>query len=128
MRRREFIAGLGGAAVFWPLAANAQQAGRVRRIGILLSLSPAPEFQGWVDTLLQTLAQSGWIVGQTIQVDIRWGRANAADVRRHAAELAAAAPDVIVAHGASVVGPLLQTTRTIPVVFPSRRSPRPPGR
>ena len=122
MRRRDVIKAIAGSAA-WPLAANAQPAERVRRIGMLLSLSPGPEYQSWVDALLQTLAQSGWTVGKNIQVDIRWARGNAADVRRHAAELAAVAPDVIVAHGASVVGPLLQATRAVPIVFPIASDP-----
>jgi putative ABC transport system substrate-binding protein len=99
---------------------GARAAGRaLRRIGILLSVSPDDaEFQAWIGALLQTLAQLGWTVGHNIQVDTRWARGSAAEIRRHAAELAALAPDVILAHGASAVGPLLQATRTVPVVFP----------
>ena len=64
------------------------------------------------------LQELGWIDGRNVRIDTRWAGTNAADVRRHAAELAALAPDVILAHGASTVGPLLQATRTVPIVFP----------
>ena len=123
MKRREFVMLVGCAAAAWPHAAIAQQTQQIRRIGILLSLSPDPELQTWVDAFLQTLARSGWTAGQNIQVEIRWARGNPAEVRRHAAELVALAPDVILAHGASVLGPLLQATRTVPVVFPIASDP-----
>ena len=116
MKRRKFITLLGVAAAF-PLAARAQEAQRVRRIAILLALTPDPELQTWFDALQKTLAQSGWNAGQNIQIETRWARGNAAETRRLAAELVALAPDVIVAHGASVVGALQQATRTVPVVF-----------
>ena len=76
------------------------------------------EFQARVGAFLQGLAQSGWTIGRNVRIDTRWATANAAEIRRHAAELAALAPDVILAHGASTVGPLLQATRTVPIVFP----------
>jgi putative tryptophan/tyrosine transport system substrate-binding protein len=119
MRRREFIAGLGSAAA-WPLAARAQQTERVRRIGVLLpAAADDAEFQAWVGAFVQALALSGWTVNHNLRIDTHWATANAADIRRHASELAALAPDVILAHGASTVGPLLQATRTVPIVFPS---------
>jgi putative ABC transport system substrate-binding protein len=117
LRRRDFITLFGG-AVTWPLAARAQVAGRTRRIGILLSASADdPEFQARVGAFLQGLALLGWTIGRNVQIDTRWAGANAADVRRHAAELAALAPDVILANGGSTVSPLLQVTRTVPIVF-----------
>jgi ABC transporter substrate binding protein len=117
MRRREFIAALGGIAAM-PVVARAQGE-RVRRIGILLAVSPDDtEFRAWINVFLQTLVQSGWAVGHNISVETRWGKGSAAEIRKHVAELAALAPDVILAHGASTVGPLLQATRTVPVVFP----------
>ena len=67
---------------------------------------------------MQGLAQLGWTIGRNVRIDTRWATADAAEIRRHAAELAALAPDVILAHGASTVGPLLQATRTVPIVFP----------
>ena len=119
MRRREFIAALGGAAASWPLAARAQQGERMRRIGVLLpAAADDAEFQARVGAFLQALALLGWTIGRNVRIDTRWATTNAADIRRHAAELVALAPDVILAHGASTVGPLLQATRTVPIVFP----------
>jgi putative ABC transport system substrate-binding protein len=124
MKRREFITLLGGAAVAWPLAARAQQGERVRRIGVLLpAASDDVEFQARVGAFLQRLGELGWSIGRNLRIDTRWATANAADIRRHAAELAALAPDVILAHGVSTVGPLLQATRTVPVVFPIAGDP-----
>jgi putative ABC transport system substrate-binding protein len=118
MRRREFITLLGGAAGGWPLAARAQHRERARRIGVLLpAAADDTHYQTWVGAFLQGLALSGWSVGQNVRVDTRWATANADAVRRHAAEMAASAPDVILAPGASTVGPLLQATRTVPIVF-----------
>ena len=119
MRRREFILALGGAAVSWPLAARAQQGERVRRIGVLVaSAADDSENQARMAAFLQGLVQLGWIDGRNVRIDIRWATTNADDLRRHAAELAALAPDVLVAaSGTSTVAPLLQATRTIPIVF-----------
>jgi putative ABC transport system substrate-binding protein len=76
------------------------------------------QFQALVGAFLQGLGQSGWTIGHNVRIDIRWATTNAAEIRRHAAELAALAPDVILAHGAAAVGALLQATRTVPIVFP----------
>ena len=75
-------------------------------------------FQARLAAFLQGLAQLGWTIGRNVRIDTRWATANADDIRRHAAELAALAPDVILAHGTATVGPLLQATRTVPIVFP----------
>src|SRR6266436_9438462 len=118
MRRREFITLLGGAAA-WPLAARAQQAERVRRIGVLMYLA-ADDAQGQarLAAFTQALKQLGWSDGRNLRIDTRW--ANADDIRKHAAELAALAPDVLVAGtGTATVAPLLQATRTVPIVFVS---------
>jgi len=118
VKRREFITLLGGAAA-WPLAARAQPGERVRRIGVLMSTAADdPEGQARIAAFQQGLQQFGWTIGRNVRIDTRWATATAADIRRHAAELAALAPDVILAHGASTVGPLLQATRTVPIVFP----------
>jgi putative tryptophan/tyrosine transport system substrate-binding protein len=123
MRRREFITLLGGAAA-WPLAARGQQGERIRRIGVLLNTAADDMvFQTRVGAFLQELALLGWTIGRNVRIDTRWAGANAAEVRRHAAELAALAPDVILAHGGSTVGPLLQATRTVPIVFPVAGDP-----
>jgi putative tryptophan/tyrosine transport system substrate-binding protein len=118
MRRREFIAMLGGAAAM-PLAARAQQGERMRRIGVLLpAAADDPEYQARVGAFLQALALLGWTIGRNVRIDTRWATANAAEIRRHAAELAALAPDVILAAGTATVGPLQQASRTVPIVFP----------
>jgi putative ABC transport system substrate-binding protein len=91
----------------------------MRRIGILLAATADDaEFQAWVGAFLQALALLGWTIGRKMQIDTRWATANVGEIRRHAAELVALAPDVILAHGASTVGPLLQITRTVPIVAP----------
>jgi putative ABC transport system substrate-binding protein len=96
----------------------------MRRIGILLATSADDmEFQAWVGAFLQALALLGWTIGRNMRIDTRWATANAGEIRRHAAELAALAPDVILAHGASTVGPMLQATRTVPIVFPIAGDP-----
>jgi putative ABC transport system substrate-binding protein len=117
MRRRQFITLLSG-AVAWPIAARAQQPEKMRRIGVLLNAAADDlQYQAWVGAFLQALALLGWTIGRNIRIDTRWATPNAAEIRRHAAELAALAPDVILAHGDSTVGPLLQATRTVPIVF-----------
>ena len=106
-------------AAAWPLAARAQQGDKVRRIGVLLpAAADDTEFQARLAAFHQGLALLGWNIGRNVRTDTRWATANAAEIRRHAAELAALAPDVILAHGTSTVGPLLQVTRTVPIVFP----------
>jgi putative ABC transport system substrate-binding protein len=91
----------------------------MRRIGVLLAgAADDAQFQALVGAFLQGLGQSGWTIGHNVRIDIRWATTNAAEIRRHAAELAALAPDVILAHGAAAVGALLQATRTVPIVFP----------
>ena len=117
MRRREFIGLVGGAAA-WPFATRAQQAERVRRIGVLMA-APAddPEYQARIVALMQRLQQLGWADGSNVRVDMRWSP-DPNDLRRHAAELATLAPDVIVAAtGTTTIAPLLQATRIVPIVF-----------
>ncbi len=117
MRRRQFITLVGGAAA-WPLAGHAQQGERVRRIGVILPGTPDdPAWQARLAAFHQGLALLDWSVGRNVRIDVRWATTNAADIRRHAAELAALAPDVIFAGGNSGIGPLLQATRTVPIVF-----------
>jgi putative ABC transport system substrate-binding protein len=120
MNRREFITLLGGAAATaWPFAARAQQTERVRRIGVLMaSAADDSESQARIAALLLGLQQLGWSDGGNIRVDTRWATTNADDLRRHAAELVALAPDVLVAAtGTTTLAPLLQATRTVPIVF-----------
>ena len=116
MQRREFITLVGGAAV-WPLAARAQQNKSKRRIGILMPL-PAndPEAQVRVAAFLQGLQEFGWSVGRNVIIDIRWST-DSAEARKYATELIALAPDVILASSTVAVAPLVQMTRTVPIVF-----------
>ena len=118
VRRRDFITLLGGAAAMWPVAARAQQPERMRRVGILLPAADDLAFQTRVGAFLQGLQQLGWFNGHNVSIDTRWATANAAEIRRHAEELAALAPDVILAHATPTVGPSLEATRTVPIVFP----------
>ena len=114
----------GGAAAAWPLTARAQQPDRMRRIGIILpATADDEEYQVRIGAFMQGLQQSGWSIGQNVRVDTRWAKGSADDIRRHATELVALAPDVILAHGASTVRPLLQATRTVPIVFPIAGDP-----
>ena len=117
-RRREFITLLGGAAAGWPLAARAQQGERMRRIGVLMpAAADDAEFQARVAAFLQGLQQLGWTIGRNVRIDTRWAAAEPRSIRKHAAELVALAPDVILAAGTATVAPLLQATRTVPIVF-----------
>jgi putative tryptophan/tyrosine transport system substrate-binding protein len=116
--RREFITLLGGVAA-WPLIARAQQNERVRRIGVLVaSRADDAEFQARVTAFKEALAQLGWTEERNVRIDTRWATTNADDLRKHAAELAASTPDVLVgASGTTTVAALLQATRTVPIVF-----------
>ncbi len=116
--RRKFVAALGGAAVAWPLAAPAQQAEPMRRIGMLIGTSADdPDPQARNAAFLQELQQLGWTEGRNVRVDIRWTAGNRDDLRKYAVELVALAPDVILSGGAASVGPLIEATRTVPIVF-----------
>jgi putative ABC transport system substrate-binding protein len=117
MRRREFISLLGGAAA-WPLGARAQQAERMRRIGVIMNLAEHdPEGQARVGAFRDGLQQLGWTVGRNVRIDIRWEGADADRARRYAAELVTLAPDAILASAAPAVEALQQVTRTVPIVF-----------
>jgi putative ABC transport system substrate-binding protein len=118
MRRRDFIALTGGAALA-PLVALAQQADRMRRVGILIGSDvDDPEFRARIAAFLQGLAQLGWADGRNVRIDTRWATTNPDAIRRHATELAALAPEVILAAtGTATVAPLLQATRIVPIVF-----------
>jgi ABC-type uncharacterized transport system substrate-binding protein len=118
MRRRDFISLIGGVAATWPLAALAQQGERMRRIGVLSGLAANhSDTQALKAAFLQGLQQLGWTDGRNVQIEYRWGAGNADNIRKYATELAALAPDVILVTGTTSVGPLLQATRTVPIVF-----------
>jgi len=117
MRRREFLGALGGVVAAWPGVARAQQSG-TRRVGILLpAAADDVEAQARLGAFLQGLQQSGWSIGRNVRIDTRWATTNADEIRRHALEMVALLPDVILAHGATTLAPLLQANRTVPIVF-----------
>ncbi|MGB8107037.1 MAG: ABC transporter substrate-binding protein, partial [Pseudolabrys sp.] len=116
MRRREFISLVGGAAA-WPLTARAQQGERMRRIGVLMNAEDDPAGQARVAAFVRTLQSLGWTAGRNVQIDIRWGVADAASSRRYAAEMVALAPDVILAGSSGATAAMHEATRTLPIVF-----------
>jgi putative ABC transport system substrate-binding protein len=116
MRRREFITLASSAAIAWPLAARAQQPERMRRIGIIFPVDDQVMHARHA-AFIQGLHQFGWTEGQNVQIDVRWSPGNAAEIRRHAAELVALAPDVILAPGIASLERWLEATRAVPIVF-----------
>jgi putative tryptophan/tyrosine transport system substrate-binding protein len=124
IRRRELIAAIGGAMVAWPFAARAQQGGRMRRIGVLTTFAEDdPEGVARNAAFLQALAQLGWTDGRNVRMEYRRGASDPDRIRKYAAELAALAPDVILATGNATLAPLLQATRTVPIVFAAVADP-----
>jgi putative tryptophan/tyrosine transport system substrate-binding protein len=124
VNRRELITLLGGAASAWPLAARAQQAERMRRVGVLIPRAANdPESRARIGAFHQGLQQWGWTEGRNVRIDIIWPGGSAESIRKASAELAALAPDVVLAHGGATVGPLLMATSAVPVVFVSVTDP-----
>jgi putative tryptophan/tyrosine transport system substrate-binding protein len=123
MKRREFITLLGGAAVAWPHAARAQQAERVRRIGLLMASADDREGQARVTPLKEGLKELGWTDGRNIQIETRFGGGDAGRIRAHAAELVALAPDVLVGHATPGTRALRQATSSIPIVMVAVNDP-----
>jgi putative ABC transport system substrate-binding protein len=118
MRRRDFVTLLGGTAIAWPLAARAQQPGRVRSIGVLFSLAEDdPESVARRAAFEQALKELGWIKGGNLRIDYRWAETDPELIRKFVAELVALAPDVILTSGSLVVGPMVRATLNIPIVF-----------
>src|SRR5215831_13684060 len=118
MKRRQFITLVAGAAAAWPLAAGAQQAKRVRRIGVLNPLAADdPQSQRRMTAFVCGLQQFGWTDGRNVTIETRWGAGDSERLRRYAAELVALAPDVILAVAVSSMVPLQHATRTVPIVF-----------
>src|SRR5262249_48013790 len=122
MRRREFISLLGGAAA-WPLAASAQQSGRMQRIGLLMGVADDREGQARVTALKQGLQELGWADGRNIQIETRFTGADADRIRAYAAELLRLAPDVIVGHTTGGIRALRQATSSIPIVMAAVNDP-----
>jgi putative ABC transport system substrate-binding protein len=118
VRRREFISLLGGGATLWPLVASAQLGERLRRIGILIPASANdPVWQARIGAFQQELLPLGWSIGRNVSIDVRWATTDTTEIRQQVRELVALAPDVILAAGDSTVPPLLQATRTVPIIF-----------
>jgi putative ABC transport system substrate-binding protein len=118
MQRREFITLLGGAAATWPFAARAQQREPLRRVAILEPISKdTPGAHARYSAFLEGFEQLGWTDGRNVQILARWGGGNEVETRKYADELAALAPDVILAGGGSGAELMLKATRTIPIVF-----------
>jgi putative ABC transport system substrate-binding protein len=118
IRRREFITLLGGAAAAWPVAARAQQPSRMKRIGVLSAFAEAdPEVQASLTAFRQALQKLGWTDGNNVRIDTRWGDANRARIRAQAKELVGLNPDVFLVSTGLALQPLLQETRSIPIVF-----------
>src|SRR6516165_7571331 len=117
MKRREFITLLGAAAA-WPLAARGQQADRVRRIGVLMSMVESdPRGLEFITAFAQGLAELGWTVGRNVRIEYRWGAGDLDRFRGYAAELVALSPDVVLATAGSIVGAFQQASRAVPIVF-----------
>ena len=121
MRRREFVTLVGGAAA-WPLAARAQQGERLPRVGVLMNVDNADQRANYA-AFLQALQQLGWVDGHNVRIDTRWSGGQASEIRKYAAELVGLTPDVIVATGTAAMGPLLQATRIVPIVFANVADP-----
>jgi putative ABC transport system substrate-binding protein len=122
MRRRDFVAFVGVAAA-WPVAARAQQGERMRRIGVLMGTVDDVDGQRNLAAFLQVLHQLGWTDGGNVRIDVRWGAGNADNIRKYAAELVALGPDVIFVSGTASAGRLLQSSRTVPIVFANVADP-----
>ena len=116
MKRRAFITLLGGAAV-WPLAAHAQRGERMRRISALTGIADEVGTQARFDAFREALTRLGWIEGQNVRIDYRWGEGRPDVIRKHAAELAGQAPDVILVSGGASLTAMLQASRSVPIVF-----------
>jgi putative ABC transport system substrate-binding protein len=118
MRRRDFIALLGGTTAAWPLGARAQPPQRMRRLGVLSALlQDDPEWVARLPVFEGALQALGWTIGRDLRIDYRWPGNDPATIRKSAAELAALAPDVILTTGNSVIAPMLQVARGIPIVL-----------
>jgi putative tryptophan/tyrosine transport system substrate-binding protein len=124
MRRREFIGLVGGAAVTLPLAARAQQTERMRRIGVFMNLAADdPQSSKQISAFLDGLRERGWVSGRNLQIEYRWAAQDTSLYHKHAQELIAIAPDVLLVGGGTATGILQQLTNTIPIVFVEASDP-----
>ena len=123
LRRRQFIAGIGALAA-WPMVARAQQPGRLRRIGVLMSWDESdPEIKTFLSAFMQGLAELGWTDGGNVRMEVRWAGSNVDRLRMFAKELVDLQPDVILATSTPSTAALQQATRTIPIVFAGMSDP-----
>jgi putative ABC transport system substrate-binding protein len=114
LRRRAFIAALGGAAA-WPLASRAQQDGRPRRVGVLMALAESdPEGRAQLSAFTQGLAELGWIDGRSVRLDVRWAASSIDFARRYAKELVDLQPDVIFADSTPEATAMLKRAVAVP--------------
>src|SRR5262245_39593452 len=122
--RRKFLATLGSAAVAWPLAARAQQGGRMRRLGVLMVVAETdPDAKRFVEALETRLDAAGWHKGRNLEITYRWGASEAERLGRYANELALLAPDVLLVLGTAALMPVQKATTTIPIVFTAVSDP-----
>ena len=119
MRRRDFIKVIAGSATFWSFAAHAQQQAQMRRIGVLMSAAIETDQQANFAVFKEVLHQLGWIDGRNVRFEVRWAGADPAKARKDAEELVALQTDVIMVAGVVGLQMLLQTTRSVPIVFNS---------
>ena len=119
IRRRDFIKVVAGSATFWSFAAHAQQQAQTRRIGVLMSSAIETDQQAGLAVFKEILHQLGWIDGRNVRLEVRWAGADPAEARKHAEELVALRTDVINVTGTLGLQALLQTTRSVPIVFNS---------
>ena len=118
MRRREFISLFGGAAATWPLAARAQQAGTLRRVGVLIGFAESdPAVQSWLGAFRGTLAKLGWTEGSNLRIEVRWAGDDPDRMKTFAKELVDLRPDAILSVTTPVTGALIRETQTIPIVI-----------
>jgi putative ABC transport system substrate-binding protein len=128
LHRRSFLSLLGASAATWPLAARAQQDGRVRHVGVLMPTADSdPEWQTYVAAFREGLRKLGWVEGRNLRIDYRWAAGDAGRIRAYAAELVAMSPDAIFCGGLPTLALLQQATRTIPVVFAGASDPTTAG-
>jgi len=124
VRRRQFIALLGGAAAAWPIAARAQQAERMRRVGVLMNIAADDaDAPVRVAAFAQGLQEQGWTIGRNLRIEYRWTAGEADRIRRYAAEISAFSPDVIIASGGAHAAAVQRAAPTVPVVFLSVNDP-----
>jgi len=122
MRRRDFVKATAVSAMTWPLVVRAQSE-RVRRIGLLMPVFDDADWRAGYAACVEALQQLGWTDGRNVQIETRWGGSRASDIRRSATDLVALAPEVLVAGGTASLGPLLQVTNTVPIVFAAATDP-----